>query len=210
LNQKRLDQNEEIKYLGIYLDSKFNFNARIDHTVISMLARTAKLQWGLGYKALKIIYEGAVVPILRYRAPIWVEAKRKKRNLTKYERIQRLINIKTAKAYRTISYDASCMTAGVQSIQITIEQKAQNYMATHINNLEYDTSLEVRYWRHPAELAIIHKVENGTIYTTKVYTCGSKIGDNVGAAGIIFVNGKLVHQLKFNPYPANVDNIVSS
>jgi len=40
-------------------------------------------------------------------------------------------------------------------------------------------------------------VENSTIYTTEVYTDGSKIGDNVGAAGIIFVNGKLVHQLKF-------------
>jgi ribonuclease HI len=40
-------------------------------------------------------------------------------------------------------------------------------------------------------------VENGTIYTNEVYTDGNKIGDNVGAAGIIFVNGKLVHQLKF-------------
>ena len=40
-------------------------------------------------------------------------------------------------------------------------------------------------------------MENSTIYTTEVYTDGSKIGDNVGAAGIIFVNGKLVHQLKF-------------
>jgi len=30
-----------------------------------------------------------------------------------------------------------------------------------------------------------------------VYRDGSKIGDNVGAAGIIFENGKLVHQLKF-------------
>jgi uncharacterized membrane protein len=52
LNYKRLDQNEEMKYLGIYLDSKFNFNAHVDHTVtklitlINMLARTAKLQWG--------------------------------------------------------------------------------------------------------------------------------------------------------------------
>jgi ribonuclease HI len=44
---------------------------------------------------------------------------------------------------------------------------------------------------------IIHEVENGTMYTADVYTDGSKIGDNVGAAGIIFVNGKLVHQLKF-------------
>jgi len=35
------------------------------------------------------------------------------------------------------------------------------------------------------------------MYTTEVYTDGSKIGDNLGAAGIVFVNGKLVHQLKF-------------
>ena len=83
-------------------------------------------------------------------------------------------------------------------------------MATKINNVEYDAPLEVRYWQHPADIAIIHEVENGTIYTIKVYTCGSKTEENVGAAGIIFVNGKLVHQLKFNPYPANVENIVSS
>jgi hypothetical protein len=126
-----LDQNEEIKYLGIYLDSKFNFNAHIDHTVakliplVHMLVRTAKLQWGLGHKALKTIYEGAVVPILTYGAPIGLEAIRKNRNLMKYKRMQRLINIKIAKAYRTISYDASCVIAGVRPIQIIIEQMVQ-------------------------------------------------------------------------------------
>ena len=36
-----------------------------------------------------------------------------------------------------------------------------------------------------------------TLFTAEVYTDGSKILDNVGAARIIFVNGKLVHQLKF-------------
>jgi ribonuclease HI len=35
------------------------------------------------------------------------------------------------------------------------------------------------------------------MYTTEVYTDGSKTGGNGGAAGIIFVNGRLVHQLKF-------------
>jgi ribonuclease HI len=40
-------------------------------------------------------------------------------------------------------------------------------------------------------------VENGSTYTTEVYTDGSKIGDNVGAAGIISVNGNMVYQLKF-------------
>jgi len=69
-----------------------------------------------------------------------------------------------------------------------------------LTNQEYNALLVVRYWRHPAELAIIHEVENVTIYTTEVYTNGSNNGDNVGAAGIIFVNGKLVHQLKFKPH----------
>jgi len=88
------------------------------------------------------------------------------------------------------------MIAGVRHVQINIEQKIQTYMATKINNLEYDAPLEVRYWRHPAELVIINEVKNGTMYTTEVYTDGSKTGD-FGATGIIFVNGKLVHQLKF-------------
>jgi hypothetical protein len=114
-----------------------------------------------------------------------------------YKIIQRLINIKIIKACQTISYDASCVISGVRPIQITIEQKVQTYMATKINNLEYDSLLEVRYWRHTVELAIIHEVENGTRYTTETYTDGSKTGDNVGAAGIVFVNGNLVHQLKF-------------
>ena len=203
LNYKRLDQNEELKYLGIYLESKFNFNAHIDHcaeksiTLINMLARTAKLQWGLGHKALKTTYEAAIVPVLMYGAPIWVEGIRKSKNLAKYKRIQRLIHIKIVKAYRTTSYDASCMIAGERPIHIIIQQKVQTYVATKINNLDYDTPLEVRYWRHPAELAKIRKVENGTIYTTEVYTDGSKTGENVGAVGIVFVNGRLVHQLKF-------------
>ena len=66
-----------------------------------------------------------------------------------------------------------------------------------INNLEYDAPLEVRYCRHPAELVTIREVENGSTYTTEVYTDVSKVGNNVEAAGIIFVNGKMVHLLKF-------------
>jgi hypothetical protein len=79
-----------------------------------MLASTAKLQWGLGHEALNTIYGGTVVQIPTYGAPIWIEAILKNRKLTKYKRIQKLINIKIATAYRTISYDASCVIAGVR------------------------------------------------------------------------------------------------
>jgi len=57
--------------------------------------------------------------------------------------------------------------------------------------------LEVRNWRHPAEIATVHEVESITMYKVEVYTDGSKIGDSVGVAGFIFVNGNLVNQLKF-------------
>ena len=51
----------------------------------------------------RTVHEGATVTILTYGVPIWVEALRKSKNLTKYKRIQRLMNIKIAKAYRTVS-----------------------------------------------------------------------------------------------------------
>lgn len=44
---------------------------------------------------------------------------------------------------------------------------------------------------------IIHEVVHSTTYTAELHTDGSKIGDRVGAAGITFLNVKLVHQLKF-------------
>ena len=51
-------------------------------------------------------------------------------------------------------------------------------MAIKINNLEYDVPLEVRYWRHPAQLAEVYELKKGSIYTNEVYIEGSKTGDN--------------------------------
>jgi hypothetical protein len=44
-----------------------------------MLGRSAKLQWGLGNKALKTIYEGSLIPPLTYEAPVWEEAAAKQK-----------------------------------------------------------------------------------------------------------------------------------
>jgi len=52
-------------------------------------------------------------------------------------------------------------------------------MATKIKNLEYDAQLNVRNCLYPAEISIIHEVENGTVYTVEMYKDGSKIGDSV-------------------------------
>jgi len=46
--------------------------------MIYMLGKTAKLNWGLGHKSLKTIYEGVLVPLITYGAPVWEEATKNK------------------------------------------------------------------------------------------------------------------------------------
>jgi hypothetical protein len=89
LNSRRLKQVKEMKYLGIYFNSHLTFHEHIEHigkksrTLIHMLSKSAKLQWGLGHKSLKMVYEGVLVPLITYGAPVWEEAVTKQRYLRK-------------------------------------------------------------------------------------------------------------------------------
>ena len=62
LNNKHLEQVSEIKYLGIYFDSRFSFDRHVDYIIgkcipiINMLAKSAKVKLGMGHLALNIIW----------------------------------------------------------------------------------------------------------------------------------------------------------
>ena len=70
LNNKRLEQVSDLKYFGIYFDSRYRFDRHVNYitrkcaSIIHMLAKSAKLKWGLRHRALKVIYIGAIEPIL--------------------------------------------------------------------------------------------------------------------------------------------------
>ena len=105
LNNKHLRQVKNVKYLGIILDSKLTFREHITHAtekcrkIIFALSKAAKLNWGLGHKALKTLYTGGIQPLFLYGAPVWAEITEKTCYRKKITRVQRLINIKVAKAY---------------------------------------------------------------------------------------------------------------
>ena len=83
------------------------------------------------------------------------------------------MNIKIAKAFRTLSYEASCVLTAVRPIRLAVEGKVRTYKATH-NNIEYDVPLQVRYWPHPAEISLIRaptEIPNNVI---NIFTDGSK------------------------------------
>ena len=106
-NNKNLEEEQKMKYFGIIIDSKPNFRYHIIHLpskcnkLIYALSKSAKQSWGLSHAASHTIYKGATLPLLLYGAQVWIEALEKECNKTIYNRVQRLMNIKIAKAFRT-------------------------------------------------------------------------------------------------------------
>ena len=116
----------QIQYLCILFDNKLTFREHINYIeekcskLIFSLARSAKVTWGLKHKALKTIYTGAILPLILYGAPVWEDVMERSCYKTKLVRIQILINIRIAKAYRTVSNEALCIITGLIPINIKI------------------------------------------------------------------------------------------
>ena len=131
MNYKPLMQVYRLKYQGIILDSKLTFRNHIIamtdkcSKLIFTLSKSAKLNWGLNYAALRTIYTGGILPLLLYEAPFWINAINKASYKLKITRVQRLINMRLARAYRTVSNEALCLITGLTPIDIKTEETDQ-------------------------------------------------------------------------------------
>lgn len=194
-----------MKYLGVIFDSKLKFNEHIQYTadrctaLINALSRSARLNWGLGPKALRIMYEGAILPLLSYASPVWVEALSRLMNCRRYKRVQRLMNIKIAKAYRTTSYEALCVLTGLTPIIIKIQEIAEGYKYLKSKDAENIVDIPVSYknWSHPAEFQRIRESNVSKDYAVEVFTDGSKSEYGVGSGIVVFINAILECQMRF-------------
>jgi len=157
LNSKPLQQVKSIRYLGITIDNKLSFRAHIISTtnkcttLIHTLAKSAKLNWGLKLEALNTIYKGAILLLMLYGVPVWARAMEKKCNRTLYSRVQRLMNIKIAKAYCTTSIDALCILTGNAPVELKTKEAANTYRITKDRqNQLLDHETDHQDWTHPA------------------------------------------------------------
>ena len=68
LNNKFIPQVQKLKYLGKIYDYKLIFRDHINYIaekctkLIFVLAKSAKINWGLGHKTLRTIYIGGILP----------------------------------------------------------------------------------------------------------------------------------------------------
>lgn len=194
-----------MKYLGIIFDSKLTFRERVNYMtekctkLISALSKSAKINWGLKHAALKTIYRGGILPLLLYGAPVWGKVIDKACYKLKLIRVQRLINIKIAKAYRTVSNEALCIIIGLTPLDITIQEAIEYYQLTKGSNKEgtlVDRDTEVKYWHHPAETITLPAENNEDTSTIQIFTDGSKSELGVGAGVAIFTAGTHVTSLQ--------------
>jgi len=160
------------------------------------LSKSAKTNWGLRHDVLRTIYVGAILPILSYGAPIWIECLERKHSVTKLRRVQRLINIKIARAYRTTSHEALCILTGMTPIHIELRNQAKGYCITR-RNAHIDEPKQYREWTHPVKAIILKEKCEEREYTIEVYTDGSKSPSGVGAGIAIFKNKHLLFQLRY-------------
>jgi hypothetical protein len=139
-------------------------------TLIHTLAKSAKLNWGLKQEALNTIYKGAILPLMLYSAPVWIRAMEKNSNRTLYNRVQRFINIKIAKAYRTTSNDALCVINGNTPIEMKAEEAANLYRITKDKqNQLLDHETEPQDWTHPADTVRIDEQNELTDHSVHIY-----------------------------------------
>jgi hypothetical protein len=132
-----------------------------------------------------------------YGAPVWIKAMEKYCNRTLYNRVQRLMNIKIVKAYRTTSNDALCVVTGNTQIEMKAEEAANIYRITKDKqNQLLDHETEPQDWTHPADTVRICDKNELTEHSIHIFTDGSKHEHGVGSGVAIYIMSKLTYQIK--------------
>jgi hypothetical protein len=117
---------------------------------IFSLSKSAKITWALKQEALETIHSGGILPLLHYGAPVWKNVMNKSCYKTKLIRIQRLINIRISKSYRTIANEAFWVINGLIPINIKLEGTGK-YEIKKEKGIHCDREMEVKNWRNPAK-----------------------------------------------------------
>jgi len=141
-----------------------------------------------------------------YRTTAWKSVLKRHSYKAKLIKIQKLINMKMAKAYRTVSNEASCIINGITPINIKIEDIGKLYEITKGGGNEYDKEMEKEYWNHTAFHVKIIERNAENPHNIHAYTDGSKSEAGVGAVIAIYQDNNLRLTMKYRLNERCTDN----
>jgi hypothetical protein len=132
-NNTVLEISKSMEYLGIIIDSKLDFKKHINNMktkvmrFVMNITQFAKNKFGFNRHSLEVIYIGAVIPMISYGSPVWVQVIDRNDVRTILERIQRLIAMRMCSAYRTVSKNALNIITNLIPIDLKIKQLSIEY-----------------------------------------------------------------------------------
>jgi hypothetical protein len=189
------------KHLGV-IDSKLTLHKHIDYItkngikLTMSLLRFAKVKFGLNERAIEIIYKGAFLPTVGYACPVFYKLFDRQFTISPLQSMQRLIELRMIRGYKTISTDAVKAIANLIPIDLYLKQRAavyyvkkgiengiRNYYfgSTGIDLTNVQKAFDLRNVLHFAfrkPIDIIHSLPEDRI---RVYTDRSKSQRGVGS-----------------------------
>lgn len=132
VGEQDIDSQRVVKHLGVMIDDRLNFNSHVDYAcgkaarAITALTRIMPNNSAISSSKRRLLATVST-SILRYGGPAWASALKTKRNQTRLNSAFRLMSIRVASAYRTISLEAVCVIAGMVPIGITLEEDRECY-----------------------------------------------------------------------------------
>lgn len=119
-----------LKQLGVMIDDKLKFGSHVEYAckrasmAIGALSRIMSNSSAISSSKRKLLASVAV-SILRYGAAAWSSAMAVKRNVKRLESTHRLMCLRVASAYRTVSKDAICVLAGMMPIALVVAEDVE-------------------------------------------------------------------------------------
>ncbi|KMQ91066.1 reverse transcriptase [Lasius niger] len=140
VGNSRIQLGKSMKYLGIYIDSRWSFTdhfAYVESKVAKVTRALGRLMSNLrgpGEKKRQL-FAGVVQSVLFYGAPVWSDALQASKSAQRsLRRVQRTLAIRVISAYRTVSCDAASLLARIPPL----------YMAAALRKRVYERSSDLK------------------------------------------------------------------
>lgn len=132
LRKENLTLANEVKYLGVTLDKRLNFQKHVSEIKKNLIKLSMRMRcfigknWGVEHKMLKWSYTSIAIPKMSYASSIWIEALRYKTTREKLHRAQNCITrtmTKTLQSTPSLSVQATLNLLPITSVLRSIATK---------------------------------------------------------------------------------------
>lgn len=220
LDNYNIEKVSQIKILGIIFQENLKWDSHIKSikskiiNLTSSIKRVFSATWGVDRSYLRTWYVTVLEKIIDYASEVWFEDLRimDKRHL---QSIQRLCLLSITKVYKNVANVTLQTLLGIPPILLTLQYKTHKYKI--LTNKDFLSYKEVAYtidnidnkifkYETNPEIHINNLIKSTSILTQndilKIYTDGSKVGDNVAYSYVAYngTNKIYEHVSKLNKY----------